>query len=185
MFPALQGHESPRVTENRTVGISRFAALDAHVARRQFTSAKDLLPRVVGALAEDQRAAILGPIWAELVGEPACRHSKPVLLSGGTLVVEADGAPARRHVTIVAIVAAPNVVGRLAHRARSVMAAAAGRRRTGEYAVGMTLRAFDPNMRAGQGKAGSIVIDTPPRDDDFALCGGPRLGERRKPAAHP
>lgn len=43
--------------------------------------------------------AALGPVWREVVGDLAGRHTRPVRLEGGTLVVACD-APAWRDVLV-------------------------------------------------------------------------------------
>jgi predicted nucleic acid-binding Zn ribbon protein len=61
------------------------------MARRAFSSARQLLPQVLLRLARDtQNASALKPVWAEAVGEVSARHSRPLFLDGRTLVVEVE-----------------------------------------------------------------------------------------------
>ena len=59
------------------------------MAQHQFTPARGLLPRLLARLSrETGRGAHLKPVWEEIVGSIAARHSTPVGLAGKTLFVE-------------------------------------------------------------------------------------------------
>lgn len=60
--------------------------------RRAFIPAKALLPKVLLRMAKSRGddASPLQPVWAEAVGEVSAKHSRPLRLMGGTLVVEVE-----------------------------------------------------------------------------------------------
>ena len=59
------------------------------MAHHQFTPARSLLPQLLARLSrETGRGAHLKPLWEEIVGPVAARHSTPVGLAGKTLYVE-------------------------------------------------------------------------------------------------
>jgi len=58
----------------------------------------ELMGGVLGKLSKDTGSvAALAPVWRQAVGELAARHTKPVRLERGTLLVKCDG-PAWREV---------------------------------------------------------------------------------------
>ena len=58
------------------------------MARREPQTLEQLLPRVLARLAEQPgRGRSLDPVWRATVGEAIARHSRPVSLAAGTLVV--------------------------------------------------------------------------------------------------
>jgi predicted nucleic acid-binding Zn ribbon protein len=61
----------------------------AGMARHQFTPARALLPQLLTRLSKETgRGGHLKPVWEEIVGPVAARHSTPVGLAGKTLIVE-------------------------------------------------------------------------------------------------
>lgn len=54
--------------------------------KKEFTSAKDLLPSVLAKISrESGRAAHLGVVWADVVGAVTAKHTEPLALDGATL----------------------------------------------------------------------------------------------------
>ena len=63
------------------------------MAQHPFSPARALLPRILAQLSrETGRGAHLRPVWDEIVGAVAARHSTPVGLAGKTLIVEVQTA---------------------------------------------------------------------------------------------
>jgi predicted nucleic acid-binding Zn ribbon protein len=61
------------------------------MAQHPFRPARALLPRVLARLSrETGRGAHFRPVWEDVVGTVAARHSTPVSLERGTLVVEVE-----------------------------------------------------------------------------------------------
>src|SRR5690349_20740004 len=50
-------------------------------------SLRELLPRLLGKMADQGDARTLHVVWKEVVGEPACRYAKPDALQAGTLEI--------------------------------------------------------------------------------------------------
>jgi len=63
------------------------------VARREFTSLKQLLPAVLGRVARESGSArALLPIWEEAVGAHIAQNARPVSLQNGELLIAVPSA---------------------------------------------------------------------------------------------
>jgi predicted nucleic acid-binding Zn ribbon protein len=61
------------------------------MAQHSFSLARALLPRLLARLSrETGRGIHLRPVWKDVVGGVAARHSKPLALEGRTLIVEVE-----------------------------------------------------------------------------------------------
>jgi len=60
------------------------------MARSKFADMKGPLARALRQVAEAGPATVLTPVWAEAVGAALASRSRPVILSGGVLTIEAD-----------------------------------------------------------------------------------------------
>ena len=61
------------------------------MAQHPFSIARALLPRILARLSrETGRGAHVKPVWDDIVGAVAARHSTPASLQGRTLVVEVE-----------------------------------------------------------------------------------------------
>jgi predicted nucleic acid-binding Zn ribbon protein len=64
----------------------------SRMARKEFTSAKELLPRVLGQLSRGTgNARHLLPLWPQLVGQNIAARARPVRLEGGQLWIAVEG----------------------------------------------------------------------------------------------
>lgn len=95
------------------------------VAKREFTSMKQLLPSVLARVAQDSGSArALLPIWEEAVGGQIARNARPMSLANGQLTLQVPSAVwardlAQREAELVARLSerlGPGVVRRLAFR---------------------------------------------------------------------
>ena len=60
------------------------------MARSELKDAKGPLARALGAIAREGPASVLGPLWAEVVGQALAGHSRPVRLCDAVLTVVAE-----------------------------------------------------------------------------------------------
>lgn len=61
------------------------------MSQKEFTPARSLLPGLLTRLArESGRASHLAPVWADVVGVMAAKHTRPVELVGSVLRVRAQ-----------------------------------------------------------------------------------------------